>query len=141
MWDSQITESDAFIKLSPTAIKVLLRFHQKTHRKVPRGGKRKRLNDSDIVNPGQLVFTYAEARYLKISKSAFARALKQLIELGFIVITEQGSHYGNKPTKFGISDVWKKYGTESWVPIEKKRVLGDGIGFQPKKRQKKGGSK
>lgn len=111
----EMLESEAFKKLSATAIRVLLRFLQKRtwikHRK------------EIVYNNGGLVFTYAEAKALGISTSQFHAMLKRLMELGFIDIEHQGGIHKNDYSRYAICDRWRHYGTDTFRSIEKARVL------------------
>lgn len=79
-------EAESFRSLSKTQLLVLLRFRQKI---TWSGRGKRRVYDCD-----NLVFTYAEAEYLGISRSTFHRSIKALVEKGFIDIEHQGGAYG-----------------------------------------------
>ncbi len=115
MLESSLIESDAFGALSGKwALVVLIRFHQKAYRKSTKRGK-KGLNQREITNNGEIIFTYAEAKELGIKSSGiFHRVLKELVEdKGFISIAEPGNWYEKKPTKYSIVERWKKYGNDT----------------------------
>lgn len=88
------------------------------------------LRISDILNNGQIVFTYAEAKEYGISESTFARTLKKFVELGFIDVATQGNTFTDTPSYYSISDRWKKYDQPDFKKIKKKRALPPGLGFQ-----------
>jgi hypothetical protein len=132
-----LIESEAYRMLSgKAAVTCLLRFHQKAYRK-NKTGKKKGMKDRIITNQGEIIFTYAEAKELGISSSkTFNKMIHELVEeKGFIDIAEQGNWYSKQPTKFGISERWKKFGTPDYRSVVIQRILPDGIGF-PKKIQK-----
>lgn len=134
MLEADLIESKAFLELSgKAAIIALIRFHQKAHRK-NKTSKKKGMKDMIITNQGEIVFTYAEARELGINSTrTFYKVLHELVEeKGFIDIAEQGNWYSRQPTKFSISERWKKFGTPDYQPRKIKRTLPDGIGFLKK---------
>lgn len=114
----EILESEAFRKLSATAIRVLLRFLQKrtwvTMRK------------KTIYENGGLVFTYTEAEDMGISRSMFNNILHKLIEVGFIDMEHQGGGLGRDYSRYAISKRFENYGTDAFKVVEKKRVLWAG---------------
>ena len=131
MLEPALIESDAFLNLSgKAAIVCLIRFHQKAYRKNTRG--KKGLKNLTITNNGEIIFTEAEAKELGIKSSeTFQRVLREFIEdKGFIDISESGNWYLKKPTKFAISERWKRYGTPEYEKQEKPRLLPKGIGFK-----------
>ena len=133
MLDSALIESPAMKALtSRGAVFCLIRFHQKAHRKGNARGK-KAVRRMKITNNGEIIFTYAEAKWLGLSKSTFRRALEKLIEIGFIDVEEQGSWYQQEPTRFSISNRWRQYGTKRFKPVPIERILPKGLGFQKQK--------
>ncbi len=134
MLEAAIIESEAFMDLSgKAAVVCLIRFHQKAHRKSVK--KKKGIKDLVITNNGELVFTHGEAKELggMNSSSTFQNALHQLIENGFIDIAEDGNWYGKLPTKFSISQRWRRYGSPDFRKIKKPRINPEGVGFPKQK--------
>jgi len=128
-----LIESDAFMNLSgKAAIVALIRFHQKAYRKGPKNKRTARRDTTIITNNGQIVFTYAEAKELGIrSSQTFHKVIRELVEdKGFIDITEPGNWYQQQPSKYAISERWKKYGTSDFKRKEVPRGLPDGVGFK-----------
>jgi hypothetical protein len=137
MLEADLIESDAFRDLSGKwPLAVLIRFHQKAHRKNPRR-KRQPLHKYIITNNGEIIFTYSEAKELGIkSPRTFYKAIRELVEdKGFIDIAELGNWYEKKPTKFAISTRWKWYGTSDYKKVEIPRQLPKGLGFQKNKKK------
>lgn len=130
MLEADLIESEAFLSLSGrAAMLTLIRFYQKARRKRIKG-KSKRPGQMTITNNGEIVFTYGEAKELGLSGGTFNRVLHELIEeRGFIDVAEQG-HYLKGPTKFAISERWKRYGTDEYKRCEIERTLPRGMGFQ-----------
>lgn len=135
MLSPDLIESDAFEDLSgKAAMLCLIRFHQKAHRKKT-SRKKKGMKDMVIINNGEIIFTYTEAKELGIrSSETFNRVIRELVEeKGFIDISECGNWYLKQPTKFAISERWKKYGTAGYEKAEKPRLLPKGVGFSKTK--------
>ena len=85
-----------------------------------------------ITNNGEIVFTYAEAVELGMDKKTFYRVLRELVKnKGFIDVVEPGNWYRKEPTKFAISERWKRYGTDEYQDVKLDRILPRGLGFQP----------
>ena len=131
MLEGDLIESKAFLELSgKAAMMVLIRFHQKVHRKKVKRSQR-HLRQYDYTNNGELVFTYAEAKELGITESTFRRVLKELVEdKGFIDMVEHGTWYERKPSMYAITWRWRQYGTDQYKRKTVKRGLPSGIGFQ-----------
>ena len=104
-----LIESEAFLGLCKSSMLCLIRFHQKAFK---RPIKHKKRGGYEITNNGEIIFTYSEARELGLkSNRTIARAFNQLIEKGFVDTAEPGNWYLKQPTKYSISDRWKKYNT------------------------------
>ncbi len=134
MLEAALIESDAFMDLSgKAAIVCLIRFHQKAHRKNAK--KKKGIKDLVITNNGEIIFTFSEAKELGLKSSqTFDRVLRELVEeKGFIDIAVPGNWYLKQPTKYSISQRWKRYGTIEYQKTEINRSLPDGIGFKKQK--------
>ncbi len=144
MLDPNIIESRAFEDLKGKwSLVALIRFHQKAHRKKPKGRGKKAFHQYEITNNGEIVFTYAEAKELGIrSSQTFSKVLKELVEeKGFIDVVEPGAWYSREPTKFSISERWKRYGTPDYKRVELPRRLPDSAGFQKKNKSRFDGAK
>lgn len=90
--------------------------------KIPQGKRKEWV----ITNNGKITFYYSEAEEkYSISRGAFNRAIKQLVEYGFIDIARPSIGWARIPTLYTISDRWKKYGTEQFVEINKKPRKGN----------------
>ena len=126
-----LIQSEAIQGLSGLALLVLIRFHQKAHRKPSKN--RKGFRHMVITNNGLIQFPYAEARELGIkSDTTFYKIIRQLVEeRGFIDVAELGNWYEKQPTKFAISERWKPYGTPDFKVVEIPRQLPRGLGLQP----------
>jgi len=128
----EILESEAFCTLSGKECRVLLRFLQKrTWRSVKRKGGKDIIYDNDGLS-----FTYNEAEELGIKTSTFYRALKKLIEVGFIDVEHQGGPYGRDYSRYRISERWRDYGTDKFENVKKPRILPLGWDVQSWRRRK-----
>ena len=125
----ELMDSEIYRGLSGKHMWVLNRFYQKI-KWTPSPKRAARLRLSDIRNNGEIIFSYREAIEYGVTRSTFAKAIKKLVEKGFIDITRQGGHYGNMPTHYSISDRWKKYDTPDFKEVKKDRTLPTGLGFQ-----------
>ena len=115
-----ILESEAFWKLSGTAIKVFMVFRLKCVFKKVNVGKREILT---IINNGEIQFTYIEAnKNYGISKTTFRNVRDKLIEVGFIEIKQEGGCH--LPTLYSISDNWRKYPEETFTRPKSANLVG-----------------
>ncbi len=116
--------SEAFKKLSASAIRTLMRCLQKRkwHREKSNGKKK-------IVYENEgFIFPYIEARHLGIGTTQHSKNIKTLVEFGFIDIVHQGGWYQkSERTKdysvYKLSDRWRLHGTKHFVEIRKPKVL------------------
>ncbi len=106
--------SEAFKKLTPTAIRVYLLLKMRI-KKIPRGnGKRAKWIPT---NNGELEFSYSEAENKHgIPRSSFMNAITRLVETGFIDIEHSGSGgvKGDK-NQYSISSRWVKFGSPHFI--------------------------
>ena len=120
--DCELMDSTAFKELSAHQIRVLLKFMQKRKwATIKKRGKKEIIFD----NTG-LVFTYGEAEILGIKTSSFHKAVKKLVELGFLDVEHYGGWVGRDCSRYAISDRWKYYGTNTFRENEKKRNIFPG---------------
>lgn len=131
--EPEMVQSSVFMSLSKSAMWVLLRFLQKITWSEVRQGRRK----VRVYKTTGLVFTYAEAKAFGISESTFWRAIKRLVEKGFLDIEHQGGAYGPDYSRYKLSDRWKKYGTPEFKVVEKRRVLPPGLDAHARKEAKR----
>ncbi len=84
-----------------------------------------------IINNGQIVFTYAEAkRKYSITPSRFRRALDELIEKGFIDIADTGMGVHKVTTFYAISERWRDYGTQEFKKVDRPKPSIANPGFK-----------
>ena len=126
-----LMSSDAYWELTGTAYRVLEIFLLKRIIKRTEIGKHELKN---IANNGQIIFTYIEAKEkYGISKSTFMRARDQLIEVGFIEISEHGGEH--QPTRYAISNNWMKYPEESFKRPQSGNLVGIKTRWKKRHRQ------
>jgi hypothetical protein len=137
--ERDLLKSEAFRGLNGTAKTVYFDFRMKCKVQWP---KRKpgRGQELDILNNGELVYTYAEAENKKppIGRASFMRALDTLIERGIIDVAHSGSG-GKKGDKslYAISERWRAYGTDEFKPATRPKDRRQGRGFKVYWEQKK----
>ena len=122
-----LIKSNAARKLSGDAWRVLMIFMTKRQLKKVPGRSR----DYICTNNGEIVFTYQEAEKHGYSNKQFSRAIRKLVELGFIDIEQYGGQAKGNYNQYAISDRWKRYAKPDF--IEKKWTpLYSGRGFTNK---------
>ena len=130
VFELSLINSSAFRDLNATAIKVLLDFYAK-RRMAKQRNRSKRQDKWTITNNGEIVYTYKEAEKKGISSAAFARALDQLIDHGFIEIAYTGAGICKAQTLYKISEKWTDWGTEGFtVTPRKPRARYNNGGFK-----------
>jgi hypothetical protein len=120
--EDEIITSKALAHLTPTAMRVLMRFMQKRPWTYRKGEKQ-----PTYTNTG-LTFTYEEAELVfGIPESTFLVTIKRLVEVGFIDVAYIGGKHKHDFSRYDISDRWRDYGTPAFKVVEKKRVLQPGL--------------
>lgn len=129
MLDRSLVSSKAWLSLKGKATKVYLLFRLRCRYSKTGSGKYKQWT---ITNNGDITFGYREAqqRY-GIKDKAFTRAIDELIEKGFLDITESGMGAARIHSKYAISERWKLYGTTEFVHRERPSKGVRRNGFQP----------
>ena len=82
----------------------------------------KKGKNQEMLNNGELVYTYVEAERMGISRSAFLRALDDLIGRGFIKVSRTGAGTHKLTTLYALTDAWKKYGTPDFKTTSRQRT-------------------
>lgn len=72
-------------------------------------------------NEHNIIFTYKEAKEI-MSENTFIKDRNQLIERGFIDVIRRGG-LEKQPIIYGLSNRWKKYGTEEFIEVKIKDIL------------------
>jgi len=100
----EILNSDAYIKLRPSAGKALPYFRGK--------GMKIAFAKNDNENNAEFVFSYDEAERLGFSSATYSRIIKELIEKGFVEPSGYGGLKGfcKSFNKFRLSNRWRQYG-------------------------------
>ena len=107
--ERDLIKSKAFWALTGSAPQVLLAFLAKRQlERVGRGRNRRYA----LVNNGQIVFTYIEAkRKYGLWDKSFRASLEQLMEKGFLAVEEPGGGLMGHPSKYRLTDGWR-----TWTP-------------------------
>lgn len=116
--ERELIFSQAVQELTGLSLRVYLIFLTKRVMKPYQGSKQKRSGKGKyyIENQNEIQFTYREAKEkYGISRSAFRDAIDQLVRVGLIDISKQGSGLHRDVTLYGISDRWRLYGTPEFV--------------------------
>ena len=118
--EEEMLKSKAFNAIrSVNSIRVLFEFYRR--RVMGRQG-RKGKEHWVIQNNGDIIFTYQEAlKRLGIKQTTFSRCLSELVRLGFIDIAQRSCGLHRQPTKYAISERWKKYGQPDFEMINRDR--------------------
>lgn len=116
--EPEMIECEAFRSLNGTEKWILLRFLQKrTWREAKINGRK-----TKIYENGGLTFTYQEAHYFGISNASFYRAIKTLVERGFLDVEHRGGTFGRGEirdyTRFQLSDRWRLWGSDKFKKKE-----------------------
>lgn len=136
--EKEVLRSKAFKELPGTAIQVLMWFYLKRKLKnMGSKGKEKWI----IINNGEIVFSYADAeKKYGLTRTRFSRALNKLIELGFIDIAHHGGGMMGDCTLYAISERWRKYGTDQFIPQFRSKDTR-GLGFTKENWEERTGKK
>ena len=119
-FDKNLLRSSAFRSLSKWSLLAYLDFLRK--RQMEQVKRSKRSDDWVIRNNGEIVYPYSEAEKKGIGRREFRNAIDELIEIGFLDITHQGTGgRSGDMTKYFIDDRWKDYGTPSFRPAKNPR--------------------
>lgn len=102
---------------------------------IGRGGKKK----WTCTNNGKIEFPYSEAQEKGYSPKQFIDGKRELVEHGFIDVSNPGGIYDGDTAKFSISERWRKFGTPEFEfkTIEKDNREGRGFSAAWKKYGKK----
>lgn len=142
---NRLIDGPAFAALEFTAdVKVLIWFWQEA--RYDQSGKRKPGRENriglieNIINNGEISFTYQQAGWRGLSAYKFSKALKNLFRLGFIDIAHLGRGVKGEYTQFALSTRWKAYGTDSWREIPYPENFKEGFRsdkFKAKRRRRR----
>lgn len=123
--DPALIESKAYLLLTGFAPQLLLIFLKR--RRMRKVGRRKGKVIWVIENNGEIILTYDYAlKKWGITKPRFQRALKQLIEVGFLDVSHSGGGLLGDCSKYAISDRWKRFGKDDFIS---KTLIKDTRGF------------
>ena len=128
----KLVTSKAFLSLTGAAPHVLLIFL--TKRRVRKEGTRRDGHRYEIVNNGEIVFTYAEARdKYGIKGGRFIKAIDQLVDRGFLSVTETSKGMHRVPNLYHLDARWPFYGTRGFVEVHRPKRTSH-PGFKPGNR-------
>ncbi|MCX5817121.1 MAG: hypothetical protein NTX75_12940 [Proteobacteria bacterium] len=124
MIEPELFYSEAFMGLSASAIRTLLRCLQKRKWVKQKVNGIKRV----VYTSEAFIFPYREAAFLKIGTTQYWKNIKTLIERGLLDIIHQGGWYQKSEREkdysvYQLSERWRCYGTKDFQKIEKGKVL------------------
>jgi len=135
--DRGLLKSEVFRSLSKKAILVYFDFRMKcrVQRTKAKPGRQDAWN---IINNGEIEYTYSEAEKKGILRASFMRSLDELIGKGLIDVAHSGSGgvKGDK-SKYSISERWQAWGTNRFVEKIRPKDTRGGRGFAVYWRKKK----
>jgi hypothetical protein len=106
----EMLNSKAYKELAPSAAKLLPYFLGKV-----------KISYNDLGRyTEQFALSFSEAQKYGFASSTFSRAYKELIEKGFIEITEHGGLRGDSKScnKFKLSKKWQNYKTQAEIEAD-----------------------
>jgi len=128
--DQALVKSEVWLSLSGIAKGVWLLFRCKCRYERYQGRKH-RFKTPDLVNNGEIVFTYDEAlKKYGITAPRFKRAIDELIAKGLIDIAATGQGTFRVVTLYAISERWRAYGTPDFVEAKRPKRSAGYPGFR-----------
>lgn len=114
MVEKEVLKSKAWLSLGGFAPQLYMLFLlRRRMEKIGRKGHGKWV----CTNVDELIFPYREAeKKFGITQPRFTRAIDMLVDQGFIDIVEHGIGTARVPTKYGLSERWRKYDTPAFEP-------------------------
>jgi len=111
----ELLGSQAAAQLTGKSLHILLKFYAaRQFERLPRQQGRAAFRQT---NNGSLTMTYQQVQKDGITNRQFTHALDQNIEVGFLDVAERGAM--GHPTKYAISERWRKYGTDDFEKHER----------------------
>jgi hypothetical protein len=123
--EQELVKSKVWLSLTASAKDVFLLMRCRCkYGKMGRKGHEKTV----ITNNGAIVFPYREAgTKFGFTVPRFMRSIDLLVETGFLDIVEHGNAALRQPTKYGISERWRKHGGEGFE--KRKRTPSHKVGW------------
>jgi hypothetical protein len=123
--EKTILLSPAFIALSKHGRMILFLFLLK--RQMPGNFKsRKMLPKDTVINNGELELSYKELYSIGLKNQQIARGFDDVIEKGFIKMTERGGKGKGSYNLYQLLNDWKDYGTDKFKEREREKSVGYG---------------
>ena len=121
--------SSAYQKLTKKSVTVLFDFLYRCQWQLS-PAKAGRSKEWSIINNGELIFTYTEAKdRFGIAKSTFRNCIDQLVKFGFIDIAHAGGGMMKDFSKYSISERWREYGKNEFIEKYRQKDTRK-LGFQ-----------
>lgn len=107
---------------SPHTFRVLLEFYRRRTFHKPKNTRGKRAA-ATIMNNGEITLPYRYAKIkMGIPQTTFSRCLDELVNLGFLDVSEPANGLHKMPTKWTICERWKRYGQADFVSVERQHL-------------------
>jgi DNA-binding PadR family transcriptional regulator len=129
--ERELLKSEAFRSLSGNAKNVYFDFRMKCRIKKTKS-RPGRKPERDILNNGEIEYSYSEAEKKAIPRTSFMRALDELTGKGLIDVAHAGSG-GKKGDKslYAISERWRAWRTDEFIENPRRKDIRKGRGFRP----------
>ena len=117
---------------SAHSFRVLLEFYRRRviHKRKDRKGGRA---GAVVMNNGEITLPYRYAiEKMGIPQTTFSRCLDELVKLGFLDVAEPANGLHKMPTKWTLSERWKRYGQADFVSVERKHLKPPALPAAPK---------
>ena len=86
-------------------------------------GRRDKHSKPIMVNNGELVLTYKQVMDMfSCSQTTVSRCFTELVELGFLNVEMPSCGLHRQPTKWRLSDRWKRYGEPDFECVERNAI-------------------
>jgi hypothetical protein len=115
--DNSILFSLAFSKLCGHAVKVLLWAMTKIPLDTKLDKRRRKITGQKKPDPPPFSFTHSEAELFGLSSKQFARAIRELVEFGFLDVRHKGSGKHKDFSMYAWSERWRKFDREDFERV------------------------
>ena len=135
VYEYDLINSIAYRELTKNEMLMLHAFYLK-RKLLHVKGKKGRSDSWEVLNNGEITFTYSEALKYGWGSKTFTRGLDKFIQVGFIDMAKQGLGI-SESSLFSISKRWEKYGTEEFEKMERPKLKNQIIGLKERFKSKK----
>lgn len=115
--DNSILYSSAFSGLCGHAVKVLFWAMMRIPLDTKMDRRRRKITGQKKPDPPPFSFTYAEAELFGLTNKQFARAIRELVEFGFLDVRHKGSGKQKDFSLYDWSERWRRYGCDDFERV------------------------